>query len=370
VLRFLTAGESHGPCLTAILEGLPAGLPLSEEDVNLDLQRRQSGYGRGARQQIERDRIRFLSGLAGGRTLGSPLAMLIPNRDYENWREREVPPWTKPRPGHADLTGSIKYGLDDLRMVAERASARSTAAQVAIGAVAKGLLRAIGTTVGSYVETIGNVSAVLDTVPLRQRLDLSRASDVSCPEPEAASQMRRAIDAARDAGESLGGIIVIVVLDAPVGLGSHVHWDRRLDGRLAQAIMSIQAIKGVEIGPAFENATLPGSRVHDQIYPAKTHPIRKTNRAGGLEGGMSNGEPIVLRAAMKPIPTTVRPLCTVDLATGEAATTEYQRSDVCAVPAAAVVAEAMVAWVIAEALLERYGGDTLEDLSRRVLNER
>ncbi len=369
-MRLLTAGESHGPCLTAILEGLPAGVPLSEQDINVDLSRRQGGYGRGARQRIERDRVRFLSGVASGRTLGSPLTLLIPNKDYENWRERDVPAWTRPRPGHADLAGSVKYGIEDLRLVAERASARSTAALVAAGAVAKRLLSLAGITVGSYVESIGSVVAHLEEMSLEQRLDQACGSDVSCPDPGAAERMRREIDGAREAGESLGGIIVTVVLGAPVGLGSHVHWDRRLDGRLAQAVMGIQAIKGVEIGPAFENATLPGSRVHDQLYPESPHPIRKTNRAGGLEGGMTNGDPIVIRAAMKPIPTTVSPLQTVDLVTGEAAATEYQRSDVCAVPAAAVITEAMVAWVVADALLERYGGDTADDLTRRVRDGR
>jgi len=366
MLRFLTAGESHGPCLTAIIEGLPAGLALSTEEVNRDLGRRQGGYGRGERQRIEHDQVRFLGGLVGGKTIGAPLAMLIPNRDWENWRERVLPPWTRPRPGHADLAGATKYALDDMRLVAERASARETAARVAVGAVARALLQHVGVEVGSYVEAIGGVSAQVADMPLSQRLALAMESDVSCPDQEAATRMRARIDQARSEGDSLGGIIVVVALGVPVGLGSHVHWDRRLDGRLAQAVMSIQAIKGVEIGPAFENAALPGTRVHDQLYPGEHYPQRRTNRAGGLEGGMTNEEPIVMRAAMKPIPTTLKPLATVDMATGQPATTEYQRSDVCAVPAAAVVGEAMVAWVLAEALLERYGGDDLETLVRRV----
>ncbi len=366
MLRFLTAGESHGPCLTAIVEGLPSGLVVRAEDVNRQLRRRQAGYGRGARQRIERDEVRFLGGLIGGKTIGAPLAILIPNRDWENWRDRVVPPWTRPRPGHADLAGAQKYALDDMRLVAERASARETAARVAVGAVAKVLLSCVGVEIGSYVEAIGEVTAGLVDVPLLQRLELALESDVSCPDPEAAARMRARIDQARAEGDSLGGIIVVVALGVPVGLGSYVHWDRRLDGRLARAVMGIQAIKGVEIGPAFENAALPGTQVHDQLYPDDRHPRRRTNRAGGLEGGMSNGEPIVVRAAMKPIPTTVKPLATVDMATGEATTTEYQRSDVCAVPAAAVVGEAMVAWVLAEALIERYGGDDLGTLVRRV----
>jgi len=371
MLRFLTAGESHGPGLLATIDGLPAGLALRAEDVDEALRRRQSGYGRGARQQIERDAVRFLAGIAGGRTIGAPLAMFIPNRDYDNWRDREVPPWTRPRPGHADLAGSAKYGLSDLRLVAERASARSTAAQVAVGAVAGALLREVGIEVGSYVEAIGGVVAEVAHVPLAERVSLARASDVGCPDPAAAEQMRRAIDAARDAGESLGGILVIVAEGAPAGLGTYAQWDRRLDGRLAQAVMSVQAIKGLEIGPAFADAALPGTSVHDALYPGPDGaPVRLTNRAGGLEGGMTNGEPIVLRAAMKPIPTTVSPLPTVDLATGAAVATEYQRSDVCAVPAAAVVCEAMVAWVLAEALLDRYGGDTMDALQKGVARDR
>jgi len=302
----------------------------------------------------------------GGRTIGAPLAMLIANRDWENWCERVVPPWTRPRPGHADLAGAHKYGLKDMRLVAERASARETAARVAVGAVAKALLRCVGVEIGSYVEAIGGVVADLSGLSLERRLALALESDVSCPDPEAALRMRERIDQARAEGNSLGGVIVVAALKVPIGLGSHVHWDRRLDGRLAQAVMSIQAIKGLEIGPAFRNATLPGTRVHDQLYPGEGHPRRRTNRAGGIEGGMSNGEPILVRAAMKPIPTTITPLATVDVATGQAATTQYQRSDVCAVPAAAVVGEAMVAWVLAEALIERYGGDDMETLVRHV----
>lgn len=370
MLRFLTAGESHGPGLVAIIEGLPAGLRIDAEDIDRELKRRQGGYGRGARQVIERDQVRFLAGLANGATIGAPLAMLIPNRDWENWRDREIPPWTRPRPGHADLAGAIKYGLADLRLVAERASARETAARVAVGAVAKALLGAVGVEVGSYVEAIGGVRANLAEMSLAQRIALARDSDVACPDEAAAERMRARIDEARAAGDSLGGVFVVIALGVPIGLGSYVHWDRRLDGRLAQAVMSIPAVKGVEIGSAFEDAGLPGTQVHDQLYPGEPLPRRATNRAGGIEGGVSNGEPIVVRAAMKPIPTTVRPLATVDLATGEAANTQYQRSDVCAVPAAAVVGEAMVAWVLAAALLERFGGDTLSSLVQRVNHER
>lgn len=366
MLRFLTAGESHGPGLTVIVDGLPAGLALSVEEINRDLARRQGGYGRGGRQQIERDEVQIVGGVIQGKTIGAPLGMLLANRDYENWRDRSIPKWTRPRPGHADLAGAMKYGLDDLRLVAERASARETAARVAAGAVAKQLLRQAGIVVGSYVEAIGGESASVEAMPLEERLALALSSDVSCPDEAAAARMRARIEEARREGNSLGGILVVIALGVPVGLGSHAQWDRRLDGRLAQAVMSIPAIKGVEIGPAFENASLPGTSVHDALYPGLRGPMRRTNRAGGLEGGMTNGEPLFLRAAMKPIPTTLAPQPTVDLETGEAAVTEYQRSDVCAVPAAAVVAEAMVAWVLADALLERYGGDDMATLLRRL----
>ncbi len=392
MLRFFTAGESHGPALTAIIDGLPAGLPLDAEAVDRDLRRRQGGYGRGGRQQIERDHAEFTGGLVNGATIGAPLAIQIANKDWENWRDRAVPPWRRPRPGHADLAGATKYGLDDLRLIAERASARETAARVAVGAVCRALLARTGIRLGSYVEAIGAVRADLEGVPLDERLERALVSDVSCPDPVAAQAMREAIDAARAAGDSLGGLVLVVAQGVPVGLGSHAQWDRRLDGRLAQAAMSVQAVKGVEIGPAFENATLPGTRVHDPLYlddphvgvigrsplplhgarvpSGGTRPVRRTNRAGGVEGGMSNGEPIVVRAAVKPIPTTVSPQPTVDLDTGEAAETQYQRSDVCAVPAAAVVVEAMVAWVLADALLERYGGDHVAVLVRRIDDDR
>jgi chorismate synthase len=366
MLRFLTAGESHGPALIALLDGIPAGLPLQPDDLLPMMQRRQSGYGRGQRQQIERDQAQILSGVYGGRTIGAPIALLIPNRDYANWRERTVAPWRRPRPGHADLAGAIKYGLDDLRLVAERASARETAARVAAGAVAAHLLAQLGIAVGSYVRAIGPVDAALADLPLTERIRLALQSDVSCPDAEAAGRMRVAIDAAQQAGDSLGGIFDVVALGLPVGLGTHTQWDRRLDARLAAALMSIQAVKGVEIGPAFDNARLPGTAVHDALYATPAGPARRTNRAGGLEGGMTNGEPLLLSAAMKPIPTTLAPQPTVDLDTGQQVETEYQRSDGCAVPAAAVVGEAMVALTLAEAVIERCGGDTLAELQQRM----
>jgi chorismate synthase len=382
-LRFLTAGESHGPCLIAIIEGMPAGLCLSKEPINVDLRRRQGGYGRGGRMKIERDEAEILSGVAKGLTIGSPIALRIENRDWANWKDRDVPPWTVPRPGHADLAGATKYGLSDLRLVAERASARETAARVAVGAVAKQLLAEFGIAVNSCVTEIGGVVAETPA-PLSSPLlggteggelwEQAEASDLRCPDPIAAKAMRQRIDEARAAGDSLGGVFVVVATGVPVGLGSHVHWDRRLDARLAGAVMSIPAIKGVEIGPAFENARKRGTEVHDEVFitsneereanvKRQTSNVKRySNRAGGVEGGISNGQPIVVRAAMKPIPTTVTPLRSVDLVTGEPATTQYQRSDVCAVPAASVVGEAVVAWVIADALMEKLGGDSIEEM--------
>ena len=384
MLRFLTAGESHGPCLIAIIEGLPAGLLVDEETINRDLRRRQSGYGRGARMQIEQDRVEVLSGVWQGRTTGAPLALRIENRDGANWRDRDLPPLTVPRPGHADYTGMVKYGFDDARPISERASARETAARVAAGALARLLLAEFAIAVGGFVVEIGDVVAQLPNLPPAELWALAEASDVRCPDETAAKRMRAAIDAARAAGDSLGGVFVVVATGVPVGLGSHVHWERRLDARLACAVMSIPAIKGMEIGPAFENARLPGTQVHDEFLTQTTqhatritdhasrlthhasrftfHVSRSTNRAGGIEGGMSNGQPIVVRAAMKPIPSTVTPLRSVDLRTGEPAQTQYQRSDVCAVPAATVVGEAMVAWVLADALLEKLGGDSLREM--------
>jgi len=369
MLRFLTAGESHGPCLTAIVEGLPAGLAVDVEAINHDLGRRQGGYGRGGRMEIERDRVEILGGVVYGRTTGAPVAMRIENRDWANWRERwrsgDLPQLSVPRPGHADYAGMVKYGLQDARPISERASARETAARVAVGALARQLLGHFGAAVGSYVTEIGGVDAQVPDLPDEELWALAEASDLRCPDAEAADQMRERIDEARQAGDSLGGVFVVSVIGLPVGLGSHVHWERRLDARLAWAVMSIPAIKGAEIGPAFQNARRPGTLVHDQIYPdGKGGITRHTNRAGGFEGGMTNGMPVVVRAAMKPIPTTVSPLRSVDLATGKKAQTEYQRSDVCAVPAAAVVGEAMVAWTLADALIEKLGGDSVEEMKR------
>ena len=367
MLRFLTAGESHGPCLTAIVEGMPAGLMVDVVAINHDLARRQRGYGRGERMQIEQDRVELLGGVIGGKTTGAPIALRIENRDWANWRDRwdagDLPKLTVPRPGHADYAGMVKYGLDDSRSILERASARETAARVAVGSLAKQLLAAFDIAVGCYVAQIGDAVATIPNLPAEELWKLAEANGVRCPDEEAPVQMRSAIDAAREADDSLGGVFVVIATGVPVGLGSHVYWDRRLDTRLAAAVMSIPAIKGVEIGPAFANARCPGTQVHDELLPnGKGGVTHATNRAGGIEGGMSNGGPIVIRAAMKPIPTTLTPLRSVDLATGEPARTQYERSDVCAVPAASVVGEAMVAWVLADALVEKLGGDSLAEI--------
>ena len=366
-LRFLTAGESHGPCLVAIVDGIPAGLAIDAEAIDRELARRQGGYGRGGRMRIERDRVEILSGVIAGVTTGAPVGLRIENRDWENWRDRwqenDLPKLTVPRPGHADYAGMVKYGLDDARPVLERASARETAMRVAVGALAKQLLAAFGIAVGSYVTAIGAVTAAIPDLPVEELWERAEGSDVRCPDADAAARMRAAIDAARAAGDTLGGVFTVVATGVPIGLGSHVQWDRRLDGVLARALVSIPAVKGVEIGDAFENAGRTGREVHDELFPDEEGNVtRVTNRAGGIEGGMSNGAPIVVRAAVKPIPTTLSPLRSVDLATGAAARTEYQRSDVCVVPAAAVVGEAMVAFVLADALLEKFGGDSLAEM--------
>jgi chorismate synthase len=369
MMRFLTAGESHGPCLVAIVEGLPAGLTVDPEAIDRELARRQSGYGRGERMSIERDKVDILGGVISGQTVGGPVALRIANLDWPNWRDRwaggDLPRLTVPRPGHADYAGMVKYGLEDARPILERASARETAARVAVGALAKQLLSHFGVALGSYVTEIGGVVAEVSYSGAEELWGLAEASDVRCPDGAAAIQMREAIDAARRDGDSLGGVFVVAATGVPVGLGSHVQWDRRLDARLAAAVISIPAVKGVEIGPAFDNARHRGTHVHDAFFPdGSGGVIRRTNRAGGTEGGMTNGMPVVVRAAVKPIPTTVAPQPSVDLATGDPAETQYQRSDVCVVPAAAVIGEAMVAWVLADALTDKLGGDSLTEMMR------
>ncbi|MCA9738640.1 MAG: chorismate synthase [Gemmatimonadota bacterium] len=383
IFHFRTAGESHGPGLVALIEGVPAGLRLeADRDIDPELSRRQMGYGRGRRMRIEQDRVQVLSGIRLGETLGSPIALLVWNRDHENWstamgaapppadvNPKALKPVHLPRPGHADMAGVLKYDRREARDILERASARETAARVAAGAVAKRLLSDLGVTVGSHVLSIGGVEA---RIPELLPPDLNGAADASpvrVLDPDAEARIIAAIDRAKEDGDTLGGIFEVVVQGLPVGLGSHVAWDRRLDGRLAAALMSIQAIKGVEIGPGFENARRPGSGVHDAMDNAPGNRLsggvsRATNRAGGLEGGMTNGEPLVVRAAMKPIATLRTRLPSVDLRDGSVRDAAVERSDVCAVPAAAVIGEAMVALVLADAVLEKFGGDSMTELVR------
>jgi chorismate synthase len=377
--RFTTAGESHGPALLAVVEGVPAGLELRGEEIDSELRRRQGGYGRGGRMRIESDRAEILSGVRHGQTLGSPIALQIRNRDWENWTvamssapvdeqddDEAMRRVFLPRPGHADLVGILKYDRTDARDILERASARETTARVAAGAVAKRLLAELGIRIGSHVVMLGGIQAAL---PEELPEDLNAASDpspVRCLDREAEGRMIDAIDEAKRNGDTLGGVFEVVARGLPVGLGSHVSWDRKLDGRLAGALMSIQAIKGVEIGMGFEAGARPGSRVHDAIVAGGSGYGRAGNAAGGLEGGITTGLPVVVRAAMKPISTLMQPLPTVDIRSGEVGAAVRERSDVCALPAAGVVGEAMVAIVLADALLEKFGGDSVGELRRNV----
>lgn len=383
-LHFHTAGESHGKALTALLEGIPAGLELDvTRHVDPELARRQGGYGRGRRMQIEHDRAELLSGVRLGETLGSPISMLIWNRDWENWTiamAHEAPgegvnpkalrPHYLPRPGHADLVGALKYDRRDVRDILERASARETAARVACGAVAKRFLVEVGVSIGSHVRSIGPIAAEETAIP-NDLNDVVDGDPVRCLDPDASARMCEEIDAAKERGDTLGGVFEVVARGLPVGLGSYVSWDRKLDGRLASAIMSIQAVKGVELGIGFEGAIRPGSQVHDPIVPAQDRPrsggiARATNRAGGLEGGVTTGEPLLVRGAMKPISTLRKRLPSVDMRDGSEGDAAVERSDVCAVPAAGVVGEAMVALVLADALLEKFGGDSMGETRRNL----
>lgn len=367
MLRFLTAGESHGPSLTAILDGIPAGLPLHAEIIDRELARRQQGYGSGGRMKIERDTVQILGGVMGGETTGAPLALLVENADHLKWKGKPIPPLTTPRPGHADLTGAVKYGYRDLRPTLERSSARETTMRVAAGAVCKHLLGQFGIVVGGYVKSIGEVEADFNGMPYSARFEAAEQSDVRCPDSMAAERMRARIHQIIQNKDTLGGVLEIIALNVPVGLGSYAQWDKRLEARLAQSVMSVQAMKGVEIGEAFENARLPGTQAHDSIHlaPDAKHLTRLTNRAGGTEGGISNGQPMVIRAAMKPIATTLTPQMTVNLATGQEAPTKYERSDFCPVPRAVPILEAMVAFVLTDALLEKLGGDSLAEMKPR-----
>ncbi len=382
MLRWLTAGESHGPALVGVLEGLPAEVRITSAEVAEQLARRRAGYGRGARMSFERDEVEFLGGVRHGRTQGGPVAVRVGNTEWPKWEQVMAPdpvdpavladlarnaPLTRPRPGHADLVGMQKYGFDDARPVLERASARETATRVALGAVTRAFLRqALGVEVVSHVVAIGSVSAPYGLTP--EPADLARidADPVRCADAETSERMVEEIDAARKDGDTLGGVVEVVVHGLPPGLGSHVHWDRRIDARLAAALMGIQAIKGVEIGDGFELARRRGSEAHDEIEGTAAGVRRVTNRAGGTEGGMTTGAPLRVRAAMKPISTVPRALRTIDVATGEPAKAINQRSDVCAVPAAGVVAEAMVALVVADAALEKFGGDSVEETRRNL----
>jgi len=370
MFRFLTSGESHGKGLVAVIEGVPAGLPLDEEYISRDLARRQLGYGRGTRMDIEKDRAEIMSGVRHGLTIGSPVALFILNRDWENWKESmsvsslegEVEPLTRLRPGHADLAGAIKYNLEDVRPVLERASARETAMRVAVGAVARRFLQELGLEIHSHTVGIGGHAARTgETVDWAQ----VERSPLRCADIKAEKAMISAIDNARETGDSLGGIFEVIVTGAPIGLGSHVQWDRKLDGEIARAIMSINAVKGVEIGAGFAVGDTPGSQVHDVIKTSKTRGWQhETNRAGGIEGGISNGEPIIVRAVVKPIPTLAKALPSVDLRTGEAVEAHFERSDVCVVPAAGVIGEAALAAVLAGAVLEKFGGDHISETLR------
>jgi len=374
MLRYLNAGESHGRGLLAVVEGVPSGLPLTAEAINRDLTRRQGGYGRGGRMRIEKDRIEFICGVRKGTTLGNPLGLLIWNKDWENWKdimasepgapstERVV---TRPRPGHADLAGAIKYGHRDIRNVLEKASARETAIRVAIGGVAKSLLAQFDMQVVSYTMNIGGIAASSPSDPLAAYQEAEQ-SEVRCHDPEAAKKMIERIRGAKHKGDSLGGIFEVVVTNPPIGLGTYAQWDRRLSARLAMAAMSIQAMKGVEIGMGFESANRYGSEVHDDIYFDHTTGkfIRKSNNAGGLEGGITNGQSIVVRVAMKPIATLYKPKDSVDIVTKEPFKATVERSDICTVPAAGVVGEAVIAYEMANALIEKFGGDSLEEMKR------
>jgi chorismate synthase len=372
-LRWFTAGESHGPQLTVLIEGLPAGLEIAPDDLRKDLARRQGGHGRGGRQQIETDAGRFVGGVRGGYTIGSPVAIVLENRDHANWTAEMTPlkegfapkPVTALRPGHADLAGVLKYGHTDIRNVLERSSARETASRVAAGAVCKKLLGNFGVEILSFTQSIGEIDIGFETVDVdRVTAEEIEASVVRCPDESASARMVAAIDEAGERGDTLGGTFRVVARGLPPGLGSYVHWDRKLDARLAMAIVSINAVKGVDFGAGFDGAHRPGSQFHDEISHESGRYRHLTNRAGGITGGMTNGEPVDLRVALKPISTMKKPLPSVDLKTKEKVQAHYERSDVCVVPAAGVIGEAMVALTLADAFLEKFGGDSMAEIER------
>ncbi|MFS1518162.1 chorismate synthase [Bacillus sp. SCS-151] len=384
-MRYLTAGESHGPQLTTILEGVPSGLELLVDDINIELARRQKGHGRGRRMQIEKDQVQIVSGVRHGKTLGSPIALVVENRDWKHWthimgaeplvdiKEEDVKrKITKPRPGHADLVGAMKYGHRDMRNVLERSSARETTVRVAAGAVAKKLLEALGIKVAGHVLEIGGVKASnVKYDSLEELQQITEDSPVRCVDKEAEKKMMNAIDTAKENGDSIGGIVEVIVEGMPEGVGSYVHYDRKLDAKIAAAIVSINAFKGVEFGIGFEAARMPGSKVHDEInWDQQEGYTRKTNNLGGFEGGMTTGMPIVVRGVMKPIPTLYKPLQSVDIETKETFAASIERSDSCAVPAASVVAEAVVAWELANAIIEQFGQDRIDIIKEYVENMR
>jgi chorismate synthase len=374
MLRFLDAGESHGKCLLGIIEGLPAGLCLKEEKINLNLKRRQGGYGRGERMKIEQDRVEILSGLVEGKTIGSPLGLMIKNKDWENWQDKKYPSLTISRPGHADFAGAIKYGFKDVRKVLERASARQTAMRVVIGSIAQQFLEEFNLNIYSYVLSIGQVKARrITSFNPKIKAEINK-SPVYCVDGIASIGMCREIDRAREKGDTLGGVFEAVISGVPIGLGSYVEWDRRLDTQLASAFMSIPGVKAVEIGEGIEASEKKGSDVHDEIFIQdkpknnSSRYYRKTNRAGGIEGGVTNGEEVVIRAYLKPIPTLINPLHSIDFATKKETKAIYQRSDICVVPAASVVGEAVAAWEIAAAFLEKFSGDSLIEIKENYEN--
>lgn len=364
-LRFLTAGESHGQALTVILDGCPAGLALTPESIDHDLKRRQTGTGAGPRMKIEQDRVEILSGVMEGRTTGAPIALQVANEDHGKWEGKAIEAMTIPRPGHADMSGALKYGYTDLRPSLERASARETAARVAMGAVCRQLLAHFHVQVGGYVCSIGEVFVNLEKMPIAERILRAQESAVNCPDAIASAQMQASIQEVMAARDTLGGVIEVAALGLPPGLGSFREWDTRLEARLGAAILSVQAVKGVEFGPAFENTRLPGTAVHDPILLEGDHIRRPSNRSGGLEGGITTGQPILIRAAMKPIASTLTPQPSVNLANGRLAETHYERSDFCPVPRAVVILEAMTCFILADALLEKLGGDSIAEMEPR-----
>ncbi len=367
-LRYFTAGESHGPCLIGVVEGLPAGLKIDLAAINRDLVRRQQGYGRGGRMKIETDQAEVLSGVRRGETIGSPVTFTVKNRDF---KIDELPAVTKPRPGHADLAGVIKYDRQDARDILERSSARETTMRVAIGGACKLLLAEVGIDIIGHIVSLGVVQAKTDGLTFAQIRERSEASEVRCADPVAEKQMIEAIDAAKAQGDTIGGVFEVIAINVPIGLGSHVQWDRKLDANLARGLMSIQAMKGVEVGLGFEAARRFGSQVHDEILPAQDGILtRAGNNAGGFEGGMTNGQPVVVRVAMKPLSTLMKPMRSVDIQTGQEVKATVERSDVCATPAAAVIGEAVVAFELAKALLDKFGGDSVRELKRNVASYR